>query len=476
MPSTRSIRTAARQWLMESRRTLALALPIMSGLVGQMLMGLADTLMVGQVGTVPLAAAAFASNLCHIPMVGGIGLLAAVPVLTAHAFGARRAAIAGEVLRHGLWIAVLAGGVAALGLWWIRSRVGWLNQPPEVVAAAQTYLLLVGMSLLPLLVAHALKQFCEALANPWPPTLILLGGVLLNIFLNWLLIFGRLGCPAMGLDGAGLATLIARIATALAIVIYLVRATALDAYLSARWLRLPSWRSLREQCGIGSPVAAQHLLEVGAFSLAAIMMGWIHAEAMAAHQIAITCAATTFIFAMGLGMAVSIRIGHAWGAGAHRRLRRVGYSGLMVTAMMMSGFALLFILGGRLIADAFSNAPEVIAIAATMLFIAGFFQIFDGLQVVAMSALRGMGDVRMPAMIAAFSYWIIALPVGYFLGFVLGHGAAGIWIGLASGLGTAAVILVSRFRRHSRVCLGIQRARALAVDEALPVTGLQPEP
>jgi multidrug resistance protein, MATE family len=448
---TGPILNTARQWLKEGRGTLLLALPIMSGLVGQMLMGLADTLMVGQVGTVPLAAAAFASNLSHIPMVGGMGLLAAVPVLTAHAFGSGRSAVAGEVLRHGLWIAVLAGSVAAFGLWWIRSRVGWLQQPEDVVAAAQTYLLLIGMSLLPLLVAHSLKQFCEALANPWPPTLILLGGVLLNVFLNWLFIFGHWGFPPMGLDGAGWATLIARIVTALAIAGYLVRATALLEFLSARWLRLPAWGSLREQLWIGSPVAAQHLLEVGAFSFAAIMMGWIHAEAMAAHQIAITCAATTFIFALGFGMAVSIRVGHAWGAGAHRRLRRVGYGGLFLTGLMMSGFALLFIFGGRLIADAFSNSPEVIAIAATMLLVAGFFQVFDGLQVVAMSALRGMGDVRLPAVIAGFSYWIVALPIGYVLGFVLGHGAIGVWIGLAAGLGTAAVTLIGRFGRHSRI-------------------------
>jgi multidrug resistance protein, MATE family len=441
--------STALRWVQESRRTLALALPIMSGLVGQMLMGLTDTLMVGQVGTVPLAAAAFASNLSHIPMVGGIGLLAAVPVLTAHAYGARRSAQASEVLRHGLWIAVVAGSVAALGLWWIRSRVGWLNQPPEVVAAAQTYLLLIGASLFPLLVAHTLKQFCEALANPWPPTLILLGGVLLNILLNWVLIFGHWGSPAMGLDGAGLATLMARIVTVLLIGLYLVRARGLTDYLPARWLQLPSWPSIGEQLRIGSPVAVQHLLEVGAFAFAAIMMGWINAEAMAAHQIAITCAATTFIFAMGFGMAVSIRVGHAWGAGASDQVRHVGLSGLALTGLMMAGFAALFILGNHGIADAFSNEPAVIAIASTMLFIAGFFQIFDGLQVVALSALRGMADVRVPAMIAVFSYWVMALPIGYLAGFVLGYGAAGIWLGLAAGLATAAGTLMWRFGRQS---------------------------
>jgi multidrug resistance protein, MATE family len=466
----------ARRWLEESRRTLALALPIMSGLVGQMLMGLTDTLMVGQVGTVPLAAAAFASNLSHIPMVGGMGLLAAVPVLTAHAYGAGRPAQASEVLRHGLWIAVVAGTLAALGLWWMRSRVGWLNQPPEVVAAAQTYLLLMGISLFPLLVAHTLKQFCEALANPWPPTLILLGGVLLNILLNWVFIFGRWGSPAMGLDGAGLATLTARVATALVIGLYLVRARALMDYLPACWRRLPSWRSVGEQLRIGSPVAVQHLLEVGAFAFAAIMMGWINAEAMAAHQIAITCAATTFIFAMGFGMAVSIRVGHAWGAGANDQVRRVGMSGLTLTAIMMAGFATLFILGNRMIADAFSNESEVIAIAAAMLFIAGFFQIFDGLQVVALSALRGMADVRVPAMIAVFSYWVIALPVGYLAGFVFGYGAAGIWLGLAAGLATAAGTLMWRFGWQSSPHRRDRQPQREGMGKTMGMTGLQTEP
>jgi MATE family multidrug resistance protein len=168
---------------------------------------------------------------------------------------------------------------------------------------------------------------------------------------------------------------------------------------------------------------------------------------MAAHQIAITCAATTFIFALGIGMAVSIRIGHAWGARALRRLRLVGFSGLLITGVLMSGFALLFIFGGNTIAHAFSRSSEVVWMASVMLFIAGFFQIFDGFQVVAICALRGMSDVRLPALVAIISYWLVALPLAGVLGFLAGMSAAGVWIGLAAGLATAATILIWRFHR-----------------------------
>jgi MATE family multidrug resistance protein len=452
-------KNAVLRWWVESRRTLTLALPIVSGLVGQMLMGLTDTLMVAQVGTIPLAAAAFGHNLLNLPLVGGMGLLAAVAVLTAQAYGARVHDHTGEVLRHGLFIAGAAGLGAAAVVTFFRNRVGWLGQPAEVVAAAQTYLLLTAWSLLPALLSHALKQFSEALVQPWPPTLIMLGGVLLNIFLNWLLIFGHWSLPAMGLDGAGLATLLARIATALAMLAFIMRAPSLARHLPVRWFAGLSWTAIRAQIHLGTPVAAQHLLEVGAFVTAALMMGWINAEAMAAHQIAITCAATTFIFALGIGMAVSIRVGHAWGARAPRRLRRVGFSGLLITGVLMSGFAILFIFGGNAIAHAFSQSPEVVWMAAVMLFIAGFFQVFDGFQVVAICALRGMSDVRLPALVAIISYWLVALPLAGALGFLAGMSAAGVWIGLAIGLATAATILIWRFHRLADVRNSIDTAR-----------------
>jgi len=440
-----STKTLLADWLHEFRQTGALALPIMSGLVGQMLMGITDTAMVGRLGTVPLAAVAFAHNLYNVPMVGGFGLLTAVSILTAHAYGRKRPEEAGEVLRHGCWIALATGLLTGLLLTLSRTHFDWLGQPPEVLQEAQTYLLLVGWSMLPTLISHALKQFCEALARPWEPMLILLGGVLFNILLNWVLIFGHWGAPALGVDGAGLATLLARVATALGMFVYVIRCPRVAAYRPRRWRSRIRWAEIQRQLAVGLPAAVQHLLEVGAFVAAALMMGWISPMAMAAHQVAITCAATTFMFALGIGMATSIRVGHAWGAQEFERVHRVGFSSFGMTALMMACFGLIFLFAGQPISAAFVREPEVVALAARMLVIAAIFQVFDGLQVVAISALRGMADVRVPAVMAAVAYWVIALPSAYLLAFDRQGGAIGVWIGLALGLATAAVTLILRF-------------------------------
>jgi multidrug resistance protein, MATE family len=434
-----------RGMLFESRATLALAAPIMAGFLGQMLMGIADTVMIGRVGTVPLAAAAFGHNLYNVPMVAGFGFLSAVGVRVAHAYGGQRKGAAAEVLRHGLWLALGGGLIAGLLFGWARGHYGWLRQPPEVLAEAQTYLLLIGWSMLPTFVAHALKQFSEALTRVWAPMFVLLGGVVLNVLLNWMLIFGRLGFPAMGLAGAGWATLVARVVTAVGMTLYVVRSAGLRSWLPERWwapLDRAVWNDL---LGLGTPVAVQHLLEVGAFVAAALMMGWIGPVAMAAHQIAITCAATSFMLSLGLGMAVSIRVGHAWGSQDRARLRRAGYAGLMMTTAVMTAFAVFFMFARYSIAGWFTPEREVVVVAAGMLLIAAWFQVFDGLQVVGLCALRGMTDVRAPALIAAVAYWLVALPLGYVLGFPLGQGPNGVWVGLAAGLATAAAILIVRF-------------------------------
>jgi len=438
-----------RSWLAEALQTVALAFPIVAGFVGQMLMGIADTVMIGQVGTIPLAAAAFGHNLLNVPMVAGYGLISAVGVMAAQAYGAQRHRAAGEALRHGLLLGLACGVVTGLAFWLGRAHLAWLRQPAEVLTEAQGYLLLVGWSMLPALVAHSLKQFSEALTRVWPPMYILLGGVLLNILLNWMWIFGHLGFPAMGLAGAGWATLVARIATALGMVLYVVRERDLRSWLPCSWWGRTQRVVLRELLRLGMPVAVQHLLEVGAFVAAALMMGWIGPTAMAGHQIAITCAATSFMVSLGIGMAVSIRVGHAWGGRAPERVRRVGFTGLGMTVGVMASFGLLFYFGGSELAQLFTREAEVVVVAGGMLMVAAFFQVFDGMQAVALCALRGMSDVRAPAIIAAVAYWLVALPLGYVLCFTLGHGPNGMWVGLAAGLGVAAAVLIWRFHELS---------------------------
>lgn len=439
-----------RRWTREIRPTVTLALPIMAGMVSQTLLGLADTVMVGKVGVIELAAASFVNTVIYPPLVFCLGLLTSLSVLTARAFGAGDRAEAGEVLRHGLAISMALGLLLGIGCYLFRPFLGYLGQPAEVVAASGTYFLLFGWSMIPAMFAHGCKQFSEALNKAWGPNFILLGGVVLNVWLNWILIYGNWGAPALGLEGAGWATLIARVATAAAMFAFIMLHPLLREFHPPRWLPRLRPLHLKNQLGLGWPVAVQHLLEVSAFAFAALMMGWISAEAMAAHQIALTCAATTFMFCLGLGMAVSIRVGQAWGAGQFTRLRRIGFLGLILSTGIMGVFALMFLFWRFPIARAFVNSPEVIALTAQLFLIAAFFQIVDGLQVTAISALRGLADVRVPALIAVLAYWIIAVPAGYFFGFPASMGAVGIWIGLAAGIVVAAACLSWRFHRMSR--------------------------
>jgi multidrug resistance protein, MATE family len=277
---------------------------------------------------------------------------------------------------------------------------------------------------------------------------ILFFSVVLNAFLNWVFIFGHLGSPALGLTGSGCATLFARSASVALIWIWL--------------RRQPEWRgrvprlgglvrlsrpALAEMFAIGLPAAGQLLFEAGAFTAAALLMGWLGTVPLAAHQIALSCAAFTFMFPLGLAMAVSIRMSQALGAGRRAALRRIGFGALGASTAIMGSFALLFALGGGAIARGFTADTEVAALAARLLLVAAVFQIFDGAQVVGAGALRGLTDVRVPTVITFVAYWIVALPAGYLLGFHAGLGAPGIWAGLAAGLACAAVLLAIRLAR-----------------------------
>ncbi|MBM3832450.1 MAG: MATE family efflux transporter [Verrucomicrobia bacterium] len=442
-----------RRWTREVRPTLALAMPIMGGMIGHMLIGIADTIMVGRVGVVPLAASSFVNTITHLPFIFACGLLSAIAVLTAQAHGAKQPHEAGEVLRHGFTIAFIAGLCTLVVCFCLRPFLGWFGQPADVVAASHTYLILFGGSLMPAIVFHGCKQYCEALNRPWEPMLIMLGAVLMNVFLNWILIYGNWGAPALGLEGAGWATLIVRTSMALALIAHIARASVFRDFKPVRWIAPLKLDRFRQLFHLGIPVGVQHVLEVSAFAFAALMMGWISTDAIAAHQIAITCAATTFMFGLGIGMAVCIRVGHAWGAGHYQRMRRMGFVGIVLSASVMGFFGLVFVAAGTPIARCFIVSPAVITLGAQLLMVAAIFQVADGIQIVAMSGLRGQNDVRAPAMIAMLSYWIVAVPTGYLLAFRAQYGAVGIWIGLAIGLGAAATCLTWRFHERSKIAI-----------------------
>ena len=432
------------QSLSENRRTLALASPIIAGYVGQMLMGWADTIMVGHVGVIPLAACAFANTVLAVPLVFGFAVISSVSVRASLAFGAGRDRMSGEALRAGLLVGISLG-IFVAGL--IHASVPllpMLGQGHEITAASKNYLILCAWSAVPVFVTSAAKNFCEALSRPWVPFWLMMGGVVLNIGLNWVLIYGNLGVPAMGLNGAGVATALARILVAVAMVAYVVLASGLKQNLPTSWLAPGLMAEIQRLLAIGLPSGGMHLAEVSGFAFGSLMMGWLGPGALAAHQIAITCAATTFMIPLGLSQAISVRIGQARGALEDDRYLPIVFGAWGITVLIMGIFAVVFMLAGATIAAWFVANAAVTSLAAKLLLIAGFFQIFDGIQITSSGALRGFEDTRTPMFIGILSYWIVALPTSYLCAFRLGFGPTGIWFGFVAGLALAAAALVAR--------------------------------
>jgi MATE family multidrug resistance protein len=435
--------------LLESRSTLKLALPLMIGQLSQMLLGVADTIMVGRLGVTEMAALTFANTLFHVPFVFGIGLLTSVSVFTSNASGAGDAPGARGSCRHGLYLSLALGLLMFALAWWTSENLGVFGQPPEVVARSQTFFRILMASCIPALASIALKNHADALNRPWPPFWIFLGGVALNVLLNWIMIFGKFGCPALGLEGAAWATLISRTAILIAIFIWLHLAPGLRDWIPHRWLRKPDPTDLKRLLHIGLPASLQMLCEVAAFSSAGLLMGHFGPTALAAHQIAITCAATSFMIPLGLSMALTVRIGEAHGAGEIHRLRPILISGWILSAGFALAAASFFLLLGKPLAAFFIDAPHVITLTATLLIIVGIFQIFDSIQVASAAMLRGLHDARIPAIMGFVAYWLVGLPVAYLLAFHTPLAAAGVWWGLAAGLTVACITLGPRLWNRS---------------------------
>jgi multidrug resistance protein, MATE family len=434
----------------EARGTLLLAIPIAIGQVSQMLMGITDSVMVGRIGTVPLAASSFGIGVFNIFFIVGVGMLTPVAVFASRARGAGRHDEAGEYLRHGLLMALIAGLTEIGVVLFLSLHLAWFGPPPEVLAAVNPFFMLLGLSLLPTLAYLALRQFAESMGRPWVPVLIILGGVALNIVLNWVFIYGHLGMPRLGLTGSGISTLISRTLGSAVIFAWLRLDPAMRSAWPRLWLAPVSRDRLRRMLSVGLPTTGCLLFEGGAFAAATVMMGWLGAVSLAAHQIAISCAAMTFMVALGIAMAVGMRTSAAVGAGEHARLRPIWVGGAAMGALFGVSVTVIFLAFGGAIASSFIRDPRVISTATTLLVVAAVFQIFDGNQVINSSALRALPDVKVPAAITFVAYWIIALPLAYLLGIRWGYGPAGVWSALAVGLAAAAVMLGLRFVRLTR--------------------------
>ncbi|MGF1529832.1 MAG: MATE family efflux transporter [Puniceicoccaceae bacterium] len=440
-----------RFWV-ESWQTLILALPLVVGQLSQMALALADTLMIGRVGVEELAACALANSVLHLPLMLGIGLLIAVSVRVAQARGRKTPEAAATALRIGIFFSLILGilivGMVAL----VLPMLPWIGQDEAVLEVIPTYFYYLALSMGPGLMGIALKNFADAMNRPWWPLGILSAGVVLNVFLNWVLIFGNLGSPALGLNGAGLATLISRMVTLAVLALWVFRLTPqFGAWLPKLWWVRFGPGALVNFLKVGVPSAIHLLSEVGAFVLATLMIGSLGAAALSAHQIAITCAGTSFMVPLGLGMALTVRIGEAWGAGEVERLRVIALGGWLMATLFACLSATLFYIYRTEIAWLFIDDFEVVELTVHLLVIAATFQIADGIQITSASGLRGMDDVRTPAGIAVAVYWFLALPLGWVLGLEWGQGAIGVWWGLTVGLTVAAGVLSIRFFLRTRI-------------------------
>lgn len=436
-------------WKRELRPTWWLAFPMIVGNLGQMMLGLVDTLMIGWIGTVELGAAAFANAIMHFAFVVGIGISVAVSVQVAHAHGRKDDHGAGEALRHGAFLTLISGLVLAVLVTGAMPFYGYLGQPEAVIEKVPSYLNWLGLSLIPGLAGMSFKAFSEAKGSPWVVFWIMMGGVGLNVLLNWMLIFGNLGAPALGLEGAGIATFLARVATMVGLIVYVLRAPAFAAA-RPRWWQPLRLKELRLLLMVGVPMGLQIFIEIGAFGFATLLIGTLGTVPLAAHQIAINCAGMSFMVPLGISMACTIRVGQCVGAGEVGRARAITGGAIGSGVIFMSVTAVLFLVAGEVVVSAFTRDGAVIALGAQLLIIAGIFQICDGIQTISMGALRGIRDVKTPTLIMAGVYWLGALPLGAVLAWRTYFGAVGMWFGLAIGLGLAGLLLTRRFYSQLR--------------------------
>lgn len=431
------------------RPNILLAYPVMLSMLGQVMTGVADSIMVGWIGATPLAASSFSNTFFSITLLFGIGISYAITPLVAHASGSGNRVEVSHVLRHGMLINLITAALLTGFLFLMMPWMYEMGQPSEVVELAIPYLVVVAPSIIPTMIFQTYRQFGEGLQHTRMAMVIVILSNLLNIILNYLLIYGKFGLPEMGLLGAGWATLISRCCMGLAMALYIFYGRSFKLYRHGFKTGNYALARIKSMLHIGVPAGAQFIFEAGAFGFSSIMMGWLGTVPLAAHQIALNLATISYMITSGMGAAATIRIGHFFGKGDVQNLRSSGFTMFWMAAALMLFWAIIFIAGQNLLPTIYISDPAVINVSAGLLVVGAFFQLSDGIQVVATGALRGLQDVKIPGLLIFAAYWILALPVGYWLTFHRGWGPQGIWMGLLIGLTLSALATVWRFNRLS---------------------------
>ncbi len=425
---------------------MKLALPIIISQAGQIVVSLADNIMVGRIGTAALAASSFANNIFVIILVFGIGFSYAITPMVAMAMGRGEEKRAVHWFHQGFWVNIIIGIALVMLSLIVALFMPRMGQPDEVVKLGIPYFILISISIIPFLYFASFKQFAEGISNTRIAMVITLLGNVVNVFFNYLLIYGKAGFPELGLMGAGIGTLIARVFMAAAFRLAYRRLSIFERFRRIHDDVRFSIGEAMQLLKLGFPMGVQFIIEVFAFSLGGIMMGWLGEDQLAAHQIVITIASMTFMMSSGLASATTIKVSTFRGRKEYPQLKYSAFASLHMVVLFMSVSAAFFLLTRHLIPVLFISNINVITIAAGLFIVASVFQIFDGMQVVMLGILRGMEDVMFPMVAVAIVYLLVSIPTGYVLSFILKIGPAGIWIGYLTGLSSVSIILLLRFR------------------------------
>jgi MATE family multidrug resistance protein len=428
----------------EFRGVLVLALPVAAVQVGMMAMGVVDTVMVGHYAARDLAAVALGNLYFFTAAVFPMGVLMALDPVVSQAVGAGDHPAVGRALQRGALLAMVLGIPGALALVPGEPILRLLNQPPEVVPVASGYALVAIPGLFPFLAFIVFRQTLQAMGRVAPIVVTILLANLVNFFLNWVLIFGRWGFPELGAVGSGWASSFSRWLMFLGLVG--LSWPLLRDYLRPIRPEVFQLRPLLRMLRLGTPIGIQFGLEYGAFGTTGILMGWLGTVAMAGHQVALNLASLTFMVPLGISQATAVLVGQGVGREAPGSARRAAGAGLLLGAAFMAATAVVFLSFPGFLAHLYSNDPAVLALAAVLIPLAGVFQVFDGLQVVASGVLRGVGDTRPPMLLNLLGFWCIGMPVGLWLGFGTPLGPRGLWWGLVLGLASVAILLLLRVR------------------------------
>ncbi|MCF6349633.1 MAG: MATE family efflux transporter [Flavobacteriaceae bacterium] len=433
------------QYSKEFKTNINLALPVITGLVGHLLVGLIDDIMVGRLGPIHLAATSLGNSLIFIAISLGIGFSFAITPLIAESDGEKDTQKGRLIFHHSMLMMLILGLVLVLFMFLLKPILYHLKQPPEVVELAIPYFEIVALSMFPMLIFQGFKQFADGLSQTKYAMQATVITNVVNIILNFMLIYGMWIFPKMGIIGAAIGTLVSRIVMVVFMYYNLKRRTIFKPYLVKIKREEIQRKLFKKITSIGLPSALQMLFEVGIFTASILLAGTLGAFPQAANQIAIKLAATTFMISIGIGVVTTIRVGNQKGLKQFVDLRRIAISNFLLITLIMFVFSIMFMLLRSYLPLLFTAEVEVIEIATSLLIIAGIFQISDGVQAVVLAALRGLQDVIVPTYITFVAYWVIGFPICYYLGLYTELRTFGIWIGLLVSLTLSAVLLLIRF-------------------------------